>query len=167
MKLDSLKDLFVLELAELYDGEQQLAEAFPDLVAAASATPLKEAFRAHSEQLRQRISKLHAIFEHMKISTKAQRGRAMEGLVREIQDLVKAEGAPSVKDAALVAAAQRIEHFSMAGFGAARTHAQLLGENDAFLLLQESLNEKKDANEQLTELAIHEINRGAASPSSV
>jgi ferritin-like metal-binding protein YciE len=158
MSLDSLHDLYVDELKDLYNAENQLLKALPRLAKAASAPELKAAFTEHLEVTRKQVERLETIFAGLEVSPKGKKCKAMEGLVEEGKEVIDEEGDPSVKDAALIAAAQRVEHYEMAGYGCVRTFAKLLGYEDAVVLLQETLNEEGDADKKLTELAESVIN---------
>lgn len=153
-----LHDLYVNELKDLYNAENQLLKALPRMAKAASAPELKAAFTEHLEVTRKQVERLETIFAELEVSPKGKKCQAMEGLVEEGKEVIDEEGEPSVKDAALIAAAQRVEHYEMAGYGCVRTFAKLLGYDDAVVLLQETLDEEGDADKKLTELAESVIN---------
>jgi ferritin-like metal-binding protein YciE len=158
MSLDSLHDLYVDELKDLYNAENQLLKALPRMAKAAAAPELKAAFTEHLEVTRKQVERLDRIFEGLGVGPKGKKCKAMEGLVEEGKEVMEEEGEPSVIDAALIAAAQRVEHYEMAGYGCARTFANLLGYEDAAALLQETLEEEGEADKKLTELAETVIN---------
>ena len=158
MSLDSLHSLYVDELKDLYNAENQLLKALPRMAKAATATELKEAFTEHLEVTRKQVERLEQIFSGLGVSPKGKKCKAMEGLIEEGKDIMEEDGDPAVIDAALIAAAQRVEHYEMAGYGCVRTFANLLGEEDAVALLQETLNEEGEADKKLTELAETIIN---------
>ncbi len=158
MKLESLQELYVEELKDLYNAEQQLLGALPKMAKAACAPTLRSAFEHHLEQTRGHIERLDRIFEGMDSDPKGKKCKAMEGLIQEGKDLINGDGASSVRDAALIAAAQRVEHYEMAGYGCVRTYARLLGDEESANLLQMTLDEEADADEKLTELAESSIN---------
>lgn len=162
MSLDSLHDLFVDELKDLYNAENQLLKALPRMAKAATAPELKAAFTEHLEVTRKQVERLDQIFEGLGTSPKGKKCKAMEGLVEEGKEIMEEDGDPSVIDAALIAAAQRVEHYEMAGYGCVRTFAALLGHEDAAALLQETLDEEGEADKKLTELAETIINVEAA-----
>jgi ferritin-like metal-binding protein YciE len=158
MSLDSLHDLYVDELKDLYSAENQLLKALPKMAKAASVPELKAAFEEHLEITRGQVSRLETIFEELEVSPKGKKCKAMEGLIEEGKEIIEEKGAPAVVDAALIAAAQRVEHYEMAGYGCVRTFANLLGYEQAAALLQETLDEEGEADKKLTELAETVIN---------
>lgn len=153
MKLESLRDLFVDELKDLYSAEHQLLKALPKMVKAATATELKRAFESHLKETKGQVDRLEQVFASLDISPKGKKCKAMEGLVEEGADLMKEDADPDVMDAGLIAAAQRVEHYEMAGYGCVRTYAQLLGETKAATLLQKTLDEEGAADKKLTQIA--------------
>ena len=161
MSLDSLHDLYVSELKDLYNAENQLLKALPRMAKAAAAPELKAAFTEHLGVTRNQVERLDQIFAELGVSPKGKKCKAMEGLVEEGKELLGEDGNPSVLDAALIAAAQRVEHYEMAGYGCVRTFANLLGYEDAAALLQETLDEEGEADKRLTELAETVINAEA------
>jgi ferritin-like metal-binding protein YciE len=158
MKLDSLDDLFVHELKDLLSAEKQLVKALPNMAKGASSETLKEAFENHLEQTKGHVERLEQIFEVLGKSARAEHCKAMEGLITEGSDLLEEEGDATVKDAALIGAAQRVEHYEIAAYGTTRTLAELLGQDQAVNLLQQTLDEEKETDEKLTELAHSELN---------
>jgi ferritin-like metal-binding protein YciE len=158
MRFDSLHDLFVDELKDLYNAENQILKALPRMAKKASAPELKEAFTEHLEVTRKQVERLDSIFQELGVSPKGKKCKAMEGLLEEGKDVLGASGEPAVIDAALIASAQRVEHYEMAGYGCVRTFAELLGLDDAAALLQQTLDEEGAADEKLTELAETVIN---------
>jgi ferritin-like metal-binding protein YciE len=153
MQLQTLKDVYIDQLRDLYDAENQLISALPKMAQAASSSDLKEAFQHHLEQTQQQKQRLETIFSQMNISPQGEKCEAMEGLIEEGEEIIHASGDPVVKDAALIAAAQRVEHYEMAGYGSVRTYANELGFNDAKSLLQETLDEEGAADKKLTSIA--------------
>jgi ferritin-like metal-binding protein YciE len=162
MKLRSLQDLYVEELKDLYSAESQLLTALPKMAKAASAPPLSKAFKDHLAETEGQVKRLETIFEKLGSSPKGKKCKAMEGLIEEGKETISEDAEPSIKDAALIAAAQRVEHYEMAGYGCARTYARLLGHDDAAELLQETLDEERSADKKLTKLAETVINIEAA-----
>ncbi|QJW98342.1 YciE/YciF ferroxidase family protein [Frigoriglobus tundricola] len=158
MSLDSLHDLYVDELKDLYNAENQLLKALPKLAKSATAPELKAAFTEHLEVTRKQVERLEQIFTALETSPKGKKCKAMEGLIEEGKDVLEEDGEPAVIDAALIACAQRVEHYEMAGYGCVRTFAKLLGYEDAEALLQETLDEEGEADKKLTELAETVIN---------
>jgi ferritin-like metal-binding protein YciE len=158
MKLDSLQTLYIEELRDLYDAEQQLVKALPKMAKTALAPELKQAFEDHLEQTKDHVERLEEIFDKLDKRPAAKTCKAMKGLIEEGSDILEEEGEDSVIDAALIAAAQRIEHYEIAGYGTVRTFANILGEEDAAELLQETLDEEGEADKLLTELAESVVN---------
>ena len=158
MSLDSLHDLYIDELKDLYNAENQLLKALPKMAKKASAPELKVAFTEHLEVTRTQVERLEQIFTALEVSPKGKKCKAMEGLIEEGKEVLEEDGEPAVIDAALIACAQRVEHYEMAGYGCVRTFANLLGSEDAAALLQETLDEEGEADKKLTELAETIIN---------
>jgi ferritin-like metal-binding protein YciE len=163
LKLNSLRDLLVEELRDLYNAETQLVDALPKMAGAATSRELKSAFEHHLEQTRDHVSRLDNIFQQIAEESSGESCEAMKGLIKEGEILVKAEGNPDVRDAGLIGAAQRVEHYEMAGYGTARSLARRLGENQVAEALQRTLNEEAEANKKLTSIAESQVNVSAAS----
>ncbi len=155
MKANSLRELYVEQLKDLYDAEHQLVKALPKLAEASSSDELRNAFEEHLDKTKQHAQRIEQIFEGMGQKAKTQKCKGMEGLVKEGSEILKEEDDidGEVKDAALIAAAQRVEHYEIAGYGTVRTYANLLGENEAANLLQQTLDEEKEADQTLNEIA--------------
>ena len=164
MKLDSLETFYVEELRDLYNAEHQILKALPKMAKAASSPNLEKGFQEHLQQTKGQVDRLDQIFTALGKSSKGKKCKAMEGLLKEGAELLKADAEASVLDAALIAAAQRVEHYEMAGYGCVRTYAKLLGHNEATKLLQQTLDEEKRTDEKLTELAVGSINTEAIEP---
>jgi len=162
MELNSFDDLFVEQLQDLYDAEQRLTKALPKMAEAAHSTALKKAFQDHFRQTEGHVSRLEQVFRMLGKSAQSKTCDAMKGLVSEGEEAISASGKPEVKDAALIAAAQRVEHYEIASYGCARTFAERLGRKDAAQLLQETLDEEAAADKKLTTLAEQSINPKAA-----
>ena len=160
--LNSFDDLFVEQLQDLYDAEQRLTRALPKMAEAAHAASLKAAFQEHLRQTQTHVSRLEQVFQMIGKSAKSKTCEAMKGLVAEGDEAISATGSPEVKDAALIAAAQRVEHYEIAGYGTVRTFARKLGREDAARLLQETLDEEAATDRKLTTLAEQSINPSAA-----
>jgi ferritin-like metal-binding protein YciE len=163
LKLNSLRDLLFEELRDLYSAEMQLIDALPKMAEAATSRELKSAFKHHLEETRGQISRLENIFQQMGEKSSGETCEAMKGLIREGEVLVKAEGDPDVRDAGLIGAAQRVEHYEIAGYGTARSLARRLGENEMAETLQQTLNEEAEADKKLTSIAERQVNVSAAS----
>lgn len=153
MELSSLEDLFVDELKDLYSAETQLLKAIPKMAKAASSKQLKAGFEKHLKQTEGHVDRLEQIFEELGASPKGKKCKAMEGLVEEGAEVIDEDAEPEVKDAALIAAAQRVEHYEIAGYGCVRTYAKILGNTEAAKLLQQTLDEEADTDKALTKLA--------------
>ena len=162
MKLDSLNKLFIDELQDLYDAENQIVKALPKMVKAASHPELKQAFEQHLEETQGQVKRLEQIFERFEEGAKPKTCKGMKGLLEEGSERIKSDGDPAVIDAALIAAAQRVEHYEIAAYGCARTYAELLGDETAAELLQQSLDEEFGADEKLNDLAKSLVNLEAA-----
>jgi len=153
MDLDSLKDLFIGELRDLYDAENQITEALPKLIEKAHYAQLKSALQEHLEVTRGQMRRLDTIFHRLGEKPSGESCKGMKGLIKEGDDMATRDGEPSVIDAAIISAAQRVEHYEMAGYGTVRTYADLLGEKEFASLLQQALDEEKEADKTLTEIA--------------
>jgi ferritin-like metal-binding protein YciE len=153
MKLSNLEDLLVEELKDLYNAEHQLLKAIPKMAKAANSKELKAGFEKHLKQTEGHVERLEQVFEDLGISPKGKKCKAMEGLVSEGAEVIKEDAEPEVKDAALIAAAQRVEHYEIAGYGCVRTYARLVGNNKAAKLLQQTLDEEGETDKALTKLA--------------
>jgi ferritin-like metal-binding protein YciE len=164
MKLESLHDLFVDELKDLYNAEHQLLKALPKMAKAASSSQLAKAFTEHLEETKGQVDRLEKVFKEFDASPKGKTCKAMEGLLKEGKEVMDEDADPSVMDAALIAAAQRVEHYEMAGYGCVRTFARLLGFEKAARLLQATLDEEGAADHKLTKLAETVINAKAVAP---
>jgi ferritin-like metal-binding protein YciE len=158
MNLDTLKELYVNELRDLYNAEGQLVKALPKMAKAASSDELKEAFEKHLEQTKGHIERLEEVFEEIGEKTKGKTCQAMKGLIEEGSEVLKADGENSVLDAAIIVAAQKVEHYEIAGYGSVRTFAQLLGQDKSAELLQQTLDEESETNELLNKLAEDIVN---------
>jgi ferritin-like metal-binding protein YciE len=163
--ISTLNELFVEELRDLYDAEKQLTKALPKMAKAASSDKLRAAFEEHLQQTEGHVERLEQIFEALGEKATGKKCAAMAGLVKE-GDEIASETEPPVRDAGLIAAAQKVEHYEIAGYGAARTHAELLGQEDAVELLEETLEEEKETDAKLTELAESTANEEAAGSGS-
>ena len=161
MKLESLKDLYLEQLKDLYSAETQLVQALPDMAKAATSPDLKSAFNDHLRQTEEHVRRLERIFQDLQQDPKGHTCEGMKGLVKEGQEMMKMRGEASVLDAGLIAAAQRVEHYEIAGYGTVRTYAELLGKDDHVTLLERTLQEEEQADELLTELAESHVNEEA------
>lgn len=166
MSLHTLRDLYVQELKDLYSAEKQLLQALPKMAKAAHSAELREGFEDHLAQTEEHVARLEQIFEALEIGPRGKKCKAIEGLIEEGSEMAKEDAPASVKDAGLIAAAQRVEHYEIAGYGTVRTYAELLGETKAAQLLQKTLDEEGDTDKTLTELA-ERINVEAEEPVEV
>jgi ferritin-like metal-binding protein YciE len=157
MPNEGLKKLYVDELKDLYNAENQLVKALPKMAKAASSEELKQGFEEHLEQTRGHVQRLEQIFQSLDESPKGKKCAGMEGLVKEGSEVMGEDFDGSLLDAALIGAAQRVEHYEIAAYGTASEFARILGENEHVSLLEETLQEEKDTDGKLTELA-KEIN---------
>ena len=161
MKLDSLRTLWIEEMRDLYSAENQLLKALPKMAKKAATPELKEAFESHLEETKTHVERLEEIFAKLGKKPSGKTCKAMKGLVEEGSEMMEEDGPESVIDAGLIAAAQRVEHYEMAGYGVVRTFASVLDEDDAQALLQETLDEEGAADEKLTEIAENFVNEDA------
>jgi ferritin-like metal-binding protein YciE len=161
LEFNNMSDLLVNQLQDLYDAEQRLTSALPKMAEAASEPELKRAFMTHLEETRQQVQRLERAFQALGQETKGQTCDAMKGLISEGEDIVGAAGDPAVIDAALIAAAQRVEHYEIAAYGSARTFARQMGEGAVADLLEQTLDEEKHADSLLTDIAESMVNSAA------
>ena len=153
MSLDTLEKLYISELRDLYSAENQLLKALPKMAKGASSTELKDAFEKHLEQTKGHVERLEQIFEQLDESPKGKTCHGMKGLIEEGSEILKEKGEGSVLDAGIIVAAQKVEHYEIAGYGSVRTFANLLGKDEAASLLQFTLEEESETNELLNRLA--------------
>jgi ferritin-like metal-binding protein YciE len=153
VKANSLQELYLGELRDLYDAEQQIIKALPKMMSKASSEELKNALDEHLEVTRQQAERLEQIFENMGQKAKAQKCKGMAGVISEGSELLKEAQDENVRDAAIVASAQKVEHYEIAAYGTVRTWATLLGEQEAADLLEETLNEEKETDQKLSGIA--------------
>lgn len=160
-ELNSLDDLLFMELSDLYDAEKRIVTTLPKMAEAAHSPELKQAFREHLQQSERQVSRLEQCFVQLGKSANRETCDAMKGLISEGEAIISATGDPNVKDAALIGAAQRVEHYEIAGYGTARTFAEYLGHADVARLLQMTLEEEGETDKKLTRLAEANINAKA------
>ena len=157
-KMNTLEDLYMDLLKDLYSAEKQLVKALPKLVKAAHSQDLRRAFNEHLSQTEGHVERIERIVSDLNGSPRGKKCVGMEGIIEESSELMKENIEPDVLDAGLIAAAQRAEHYEIAGYGAARTWARRLGYHDASQLLQQTLDEEAMANEKLTQIAESHVN---------
>ena len=161
MKLETLKDLYIQELKDLYSAEKQIIKALPKMAKAATNKQLATGFEEHFEQTKGHVARLEKILTSHDESTRGPKCEGMEGVLKEGEEIIKEDAEEEVRDAGLIAAAQRVEHYEIAGYGCARTYAELLGDPDGAQLLQTTLTEESDTDKKLTQLAKSVINVAA------
>jgi ferritin-like metal-binding protein YciE len=161
MSLDSLDKLFLEELKDVYNAEKQILRALPRMAKAADSPDLRQAFTTHLRETEGQVKRLERIFKELGQAPRGKKCKGMEGLLEEGKEVLEEEGEPAVLDAALIASAQRVEHYEIAAYGCLRTYAQLLGYSEAEQLLQQTLEEEEAADKKLTNLGETGINRAA------
>jgi len=164
--MDSLHELLIDELSDLLSAEKQLVSALPKMAKAATSKNLRTAFEKHLKETKGHVERLDQIFAKLGEKPKRKKCKAMEGLVEEGAEVINEEGVPEVKDAALIGAAQRVEHYEMAGYGTARAMAEALSLPAVAKLLQKTLDEEGAADQKLNDLALNEVNEAALAVSS-
>ena len=162
MEIDSLQKLYMEELKDLYSAEKQLVQALPRMAKKASNPQLRAAFEEHLEVTKKQVERLDQIFERLERSPRGKKCKGMEGLIEEAKEMMQEDMEPEVLDAALIAAAQKVEHYEIAGYGTVRTYARLLGEEEDARLLQQTLDEEGETDKKLTQLAESSVNVEAA-----
>ena len=158
MEMESLRELYVEELKDLYSAEKQLVKALPKMVKNASNPQLKKAFSDHLDETEGHVERLEKIFRMLGESNRGKKCKGMEGLIEEAKELLDEDAAEEVLDAGMISKAQHVEHYEMAGYGTVRTYAEQLGFNDQAKLLQQTLDEEGHANELLTQIAESSVN---------
>ncbi len=161
MKLNTLKDLYIHELKDLYSAEKQILKALPKMAKAANHEKLAAGFKEHLEQTKEHAARLEKILASHDQTTRGPKCKGMEGVIAEGSEMIEEEADEEVRDAGLIAAAQRVEHYEIAGYGTARTYAELLGDKEGAALLQATLDEEADTDQKLTKLAESAINVAA------
>lgn len=167
MALESVHELLLEELRDLYHAEQQLVKALPKIAARASTPSLRDALRSHLRETEGHVARLERAFTTLGERPTGKRCRGMEGLLDEGEELIGEKGAEAIRDAAIIAAAQRVEHYEIAGYGCAVGFARLLGHQDVAALLEETLAEEQAADEKLSGIAQEEVNQLALAASAV
>ena len=158
MEMETLQDLYVEEIKDLYSAENQILKGLPRMIKAASHPQLKKAFTQHEAQTRRQVKRLEQIAKELGEKPTGKKCVGMEGIIQEAKDLLSEKPEPNVLDAGLIAAAQHVEHYEMAGYGTCRTWARLLGYDEQARLLQETLDEEKQTDLDLTILAESSVN---------
>jgi ferritin-like metal-binding protein YciE len=153
MKLETMKELLLDELQDLYSAETQITKALPKMVKASTSPDLKQAFDSHLQETEGHVQRLEKIFKHLKEDSKGKTCEGMKGLLKEGEERIKEGGESEVVDAGLISAAQRVEHYEIAAYGSARTYAELLKETEVAKLLDQTLEEEKSADQKLTKIS--------------
>lgn len=161
-EFNSLECLLVDQLQDLYDAEHRLVDALPKMADAASSPELKRAFQGHLDETKRHVNRLEQAFKNLDKSAERKSCEAMKGLIKEGDEMINAKGDPAIKDAALIAAAQRVEHYEMAGYGSARNFAKQCGRQDIADLLEQTLQEEGNADKKLTQVAESSVNTAAS-----
>lgn len=161
MDLDNMKKLFVHELKDLHDAENQILQALPKMAEKATHQDLKNAFQEHERQTQEHVQRLERVLDDLGESAGDVRCKGIRGIIAEGEEAMEEAQDDDVRDAAMIGAAQRVEHYEIAGYGTARTYARLLGNRDAANVLQETLNEEGETDKKLTQLAERNVNEDA------
>lgn len=161
MELENLKDLLKEQIQDLYSAEEQALQAMPKMMEKASNSKLKKAFEKHLKQTEKQKERLEKICEELGIEPGEETCKAMEGLVKEGEEIMKKKAEPEVMDAALIAAQQKVEHYEIASYGTARVYAEKLGVSKVEKLLSQTLEEEKKTDEMLTDIAVSSVNAKA------
>jgi ferritin-like metal-binding protein YciE len=166
MKANRLRHLYIEELKDLYSAENQLVKALPKMAKASTSEDLREGFEGHLEQTKEHVARLEKIFKALGESPTGKKCKGMEGLIKEGGEMIEEDLAPEELDAGLISAAQRVEHYEIAGYGCVSTYAKVLEENQAESLLRQTLEEEKETDKKLTQLASNINIEAAASQES-
>ena len=161
MAVKSVNDLLLDELRDIYHAEKQLVKALPKMAKKAKSDKLRQAIEHHLEETKGQVDRLETVFEKLDARTRGKRCEAMEGLIEEAQEVMEEVTTPEVLDAAMIAAAQKVEHYEIASYGSARALAEALGQNEVAQLLEQTLDEEKQADEKLNEIALSVVNQNA------
>jgi ferritin-like metal-binding protein YciE len=161
MEMNRLKHLYIEELKDIYSAENQLVKALPKMAKASTSEDLREGFEEHLEQTKEHVARLETIFKGLGESPKGKKCKGMEGLISEGSEMIEEDPAAEELDAGLISAAQRVEHYEIAAYGCVSTYAKLMGEEEAVSLLRQTLEEEKETDQRLTQMA-EEINLEAA-----
>ncbi len=162
MELQSLQDLYLHELKDLYSAEKQILKALPKMAKAAQNDKLRAGFQKHLEQTKGQVERLEKIFDRLGKTPRGVTCKGMKGLIEEGEEILEMDGEPEARDAGLISAAQRVEHYEIAAYGCARTYARILGDREGEKLLDKTLQEEGETDKKLTQLAESSINVEAA-----
>lgn len=158
MKIETMEDLFLAQVEDLYDAERRLVKALPKMAEASTSTSLRQAFESHLMETEGHVSRLESVFRAVEQDPKGHTCDAMKGLISEGEEVISNIDESSLRDAGLIAAANRVEHYEIAAYGSARTFADILGLSEAAALLEQTLQEEKKADQKLTQLAEGMVN---------
>jgi ferritin-like metal-binding protein YciE len=161
MALNSVQDLLIDELRDIYHAERQLVKALPKMAKASKSSQLRQAFEHHLEQTNGHVDRLEQVFEKLGKGARGQRCEAMQGLIEEAQELMEEIKTPEVLDVGLITAAQKVEHYEISAYGSACALAKSLGQDEVVRLLAETLEEEKEADEKLNQIALSDVNQAA------
>jgi ferritin-like metal-binding protein YciE len=158
MKLESLHELFLTELRDMYDAEHQIVKALPKMIDKAAHPELKAAFNEHLEQTQNQVTRLEQVFESLGEKAKAEKCKGMKGILEEGEDLAGESGDPAAVDAGIISSAQKVEHYEIASYGTLCSWAEMMGHQRELQLLRQNLEEEKAADQKLTQLAERMVN---------
>jgi ferritin-like metal-binding protein YciE len=161
MKIETMEDLFLEQVEDLYDAERRLVKALPKMAGASTSQALRQAFESHLMETEGHVTRLESVFQALGRDPKGHTCDAMKGLISEGEEIIGDIEESSLRDAGLIAAANRVEHYEIAAYGSARTFAEILGLSDAASLLEQTLQEEKKADQKLTQLAESMVNEQA------
>jgi len=158
MKLETLQDLYLLELKDLYSAEHQIIKTLPKVIQKVESTDLRAALEKHLEETRNHVTRLEQVFQMHGEEAKKQKCKGMEGVLDEGDEMIGKDATPAIRDAAIISACQRVEHYEIAAYGTVRSYAEQLGHERAAALLKQTLDEEAAADEKLTEIAKRRVN---------
>jgi ferritin-like metal-binding protein YciE len=161
MAVKSVNDLLLDELRDIYHAEKQLVRALPKMAKKAKSDELRRAIEDHLEETKGQVERLDQVFQQLDARSSGQRCEAMEGLIEEAKEMMEEVTTPEVLDAAMITAAQKVEHYEIASYGSVCALAEALGHKDAARLLEETLNEEKAADQKLNQIALSGVNQAA------
>jgi ferritin-like metal-binding protein YciE len=161
MAVKSVDDLLLDELRDIYHAENQLVKALPKMAKRAKSDELRQAFEHHLEETKGQVERLEQVFEHLNARSSGKRCEAMEGLIEEAKEMMEDITTPEVLDAAMISAAQKVEHYEIASYGSVHALAEALGHQDVARLLEQTLGEEKTADQKLNEIALSGVNQSA------
>jgi ferritin-like metal-binding protein YciE len=161
MAVKTVKDLLLDELRDIYHAEKQLVRALPKMAKKAKSNDLRQAFEHHLEETKGQVERLDQVFQQLDARASGKRCEAMEGLIEEAKEMMEEITTPEVLDAAMIGAAQKVEHYEIASYGTVCALAEALGQNEAARLLEETLNEEKSADQKLNQIALSSVNQTA------